>query len=430
MQTEMGNLFRGFFSSFGRFELFNQLGPQRDIRCRICSSVVACFIAFKLHRFADEVSHKSPAFLSPHVQRRDTKCAMPAGPAIPGFLDRTRSAAKIIVIDFGFLGDSVHLVPALWEIKRHYPKAELHTLSAKVGAELLALAPCVDRVWTIPLTAKSPPWWKHWDVLWALRRQEFDIAFNFTGSDRSLFATAFVGARQSLCVEGRRHFWNSLIAREWVQHGSREIPVFEQRRKVLAASGFSLEAARFDLCVPEEARQYAQQAVAENSIHLSINASKPTKEWPLENWIGLANLLLASDAKLHLVATCGPSTREHERVAALAKAVDSPRLSALPGLGVARLAAVMQRSRLHIGGDSGPLHLAMALGLPTLAVLRHHPGFKEWLPVGDRHKHLATACRCIHEDRTDCLTIGKAECLASISPQQAVKEALALLAGC
>jgi len=352
---------------------------------------------------------------------------MPAGPTVPSFLERMRLAAKIIVIDFGFLGDSVHLVPALWEIKRHYPKAELHTLSARVGAELLALAPCVDKVWAIPLTAKSPPWWKHWDVLWALRRQKFDIAFNFTGSDRSLFATAFVGARESLCLEGRRHFWNSLIAREWVQRESREIPVYEQRRQALAASGFSLEPASFDLRVPDEARQYAQQAVAENSIHLSINASTPLKEWPLENWIALANSLLASDARLHLVATCGPASREHERVDALAKAVDSARLLLLPGLSVARLAAVMQRSRLHIGGDSGPLHLAMALGLPTLAVLRDHAGFKEWLPVGERHRHLVATCRCMNENRTDCLTVGKAACLTSISQEQVVKEALGLL---
>jgi ADP-heptose:LPS heptosyltransferase len=352
---------------------------------------------------------------------------MPVGPTTRSFLDRTRSATKIIVIDFGFLGDSVHLVPALWEIKRHYADAKLHTLSAAVGAELLGLAPCVDRAWAIPLTAKSPPWWKHWGVLWALRQQRFDAAFNFSGSDRSLFATVFIGARQSLCVEGRRHFWNPWFASDWVQRGAREIPVFEQRRQVLAASGFSLEAARFDLRVPDAAQLYARQTISENTVHLSINASTPVKEWPLENWIALAKSLLAAEDGLHLVATSGPASREHERVAALVKAVESPRLLSLPGLSVAKLAAVMQRSRLHIGGDSGPLHLAMALGLPTLAVLRDHAGFKEWLPVGDRHRHFVTACRCINENLTDCLIAGKAACLASISAKQVADEALSQL---
>src|SRR5580704_4379221 len=249
---------------------------------------------------------------------------MPAGQAMHSFLERTRAAAKIIVVDFGFLGDSVHLVPALWEIKRHYAGAQLHTLSASVGAELLAMAPCVDRPWSFPLTAKSPPWWKHWDILRDLRRQRFDLAFNFTGSDRSLFATAFIGARWSLgCQAGRRHFWNDWMARDWVERASRELPVFEQRRQVLAARGFAPEPARFDLRVPEEARQWASQTVPEHLAHLSINASTPVKEWPSENWIELAKSLLAADGELSLAATGSSNPREQERLATLAKGVDN-----------------------------------------------------------------------------------------------------------
>jgi ADP-heptose:LPS heptosyltransferase len=350
---------------------------------------------------------------------------MPAGPTMRSFLERTRAAAKIIVIDFGFLGDSVHLVPALWEIKRHYAQAQLHTLSATVGAELLALAPCVDRPWAFPLTAKSPPWWKHWDILWALRRQRFDAAFNFTGSDRSLFATAFIGAPWTLgCETGRGHFWNTWLVSDWVQRGPRELPVFEQRRQVLAASGFSLQPARFDLRLPEEARRYAQEKIPENTVHLSINASTPVKEWPLENWIALAKTLLAADVSLHLAATGSALPREQARLAALAKAVDHPRLVCLAGPSIARLAAVLQHSRLQIGADSGVLHLAMALGVPTLAVLRDHAGLKEWLPVGPRHRHLAAECRCLKENRTDCLTAGKAACLAAISASRVAEEAL------
>ncbi len=41
--------------------------------------------------------------------------------ALSEFYQQTKSARKIIVVDFGFLGDSVHMIPALWEIKRNYP---------------------------------------------------------------------------------------------------------------------------------------------------------------------------------------------------------------------------------------------------------------------------------------------------------------------
>jgi len=342
------------------------------------------------------------------------------------FIERTRGARKIIVVDFGFLGDSVHLVPALWEIKRHYEGAELHTLSASVGAELLQMAPCVDRPWAFPLTAKSPPWWKHWDILWALRRQRFDVAFNFSGSDRSILATGFIGARRALGFEaGRRHFWNAWLVSDWVKRGTRELPVYEQRRRVLAARGFSLQPARFDLRLPEEARKWAQETIPQNSAHLSINASStPLNEWPLENWIQLAKALLAADGALFLSATAGANRREQQRLAALATAVDDQRLVCLPGTTIARLAAILQRSRLHLGADSGVLHLAMALGVPTMAFFRDRGGLKEWMPVGEQHRQFIAPCRCLKENRTDCLTAGRACCLASISAGPVAAEAL------
>jgi ADP-heptose:LPS heptosyltransferase len=294
-----------------------------------------------------------------------------------------------------------------------------------VGAEVLAMAPCVDRPWPFPLAAKSPPWWKHWDILLALRRQRFDAAFNFTGSDRSIFTTAFIGAPWSLGYEaGRRHFWNGWLVSDWVQRASRELPVFEQRRQILAARGFSLQPARFDLRVPEEARQWARQTVPENVAHLSINASTPLKEWPLEHWIELAKALLAADAKVRLAATASASPREQERLAALAKGVDDKRLVCLASSSIAQLAAVLQRSRLHIGADSGVLHLAMALGVPTLTVFRDHAGLKEWMPVGAQHRQFVAQCRCLKENRIDCLAAGKASCLASISVEQVAAEAL------
>ncbi|MGZ4964735.1 MAG: glycosyltransferase family 9 protein, partial [Limisphaerales bacterium] len=115
--------------------------------------------------------------------------------ALSEFYQQTKSARKIIVVDFGFLGDSVHMIPALWEIKSNYPGAQLHTLSAELGAEVLKLAPCVDVAWGFPLGAKSPPWWRGIGILRALRREEFDLAINFSGADRTIFVTAFTGAK-------------------------------------------------------------------------------------------------------------------------------------------------------------------------------------------------------------------------------------------
>ncbi len=331
-------------------------------------------------------------------------------------MQRTRDARKIIVVDFGFLGDSVHLVPALWEIKRHYPQAQLHALSAVVGAELLKLTPCVDRAWAFPLTPESPPWWRHGAILRGLRRERFDVAFNFSGADRTIFVTAFLGARRTLAHEaGRQHFWNHWLPVEWISRRSRDLPVFEQRRQVLAAAGFDLEPPRFDLRVPDDARQWAATAVGDKPVHLSISASSPAKEWPLENWIDLVKMLAGRNPHVPVVATAGSNPREQKRLKDLAGAAP---VRSYEGLTIARLAALLERCRLHIGADSGALHLTFALGLPTLTVFRQYSGLAEWLPPGQAHRHLVATCRCIEEGRTDCQAAGRSACLASITPSQ------------
>lgn len=336
------------------------------------------------------------------------------------FYERSRAAKKVLAVDLGFLGDSVHLVPALWEIKRHYPEAELHTLSAPVGAEVLGLVPCVNRPWAFPLGSPSPPWWRHWEVIRALRRQRFDLVFNFSGADRSVFLSALTGAKWRVaCAGGRSHFWGPWLIPDWVGRCSPDLPVYEQRRQMLAACGLALAEPHWDLRVPEAAKARAEKLVpAAGAIHFSINASTPLNEWPLRHWIELAKRLLAENRTLRIVATASARAREGDRVHSLAQGVADARLTALPpGLAITELAAVLQRCRLHVGGDSGVLHLAMGLGVPTVALFRDYAGTK-WLPRGAAHRHLMAPCPCGDVKDPPCVGKSEALCLAQITPHQ------------
>jgi ADP-heptose:LPS heptosyltransferase len=344
------------------------------------------------------------------------------GENLSGFYERSRAARKILALDLGFLGDSVHLIPALWEVKQHYPEAELHTLSAPVGAEVLGLAPCVDRAWAFPLGAPSPPWWRHWDVISALRRQRFDLVFNFSGADRSVFITALTGAKWRVAYAGgRRHFWNPWLIRDWLTHCRSDLPVYEQRRELLAACGMDLGPARWDLRLPEAAKARAEALVPEAAIHFSVNASTPLNEWPLRHWIELAKRLLAAGPGLRIVATASAKPRETERVKALVQAVADKRMTRLPpGLAIAELAAVLKRCRKHVGGDSGVIHLAMALDVPTVGLFRDYAGSK-WLPRGPAHRHLMAPCPCGDVKNPPCASKTEAQCLAQITPAQVVE---------
>ncbi len=335
------------------------------------------------------------------------------------FFEKTRAARKVLVVDLGFLGDTVHLIPALWELKRQYPSAALHVVSAPVGAQVLRLAPCVDRAWPLTLAPGQRTMREQWRLVRALRREQFDVAFNFAGVDRATILTWLSGAHWRLGhASGRPHFWNSWLIPEWVPRCPPGLPVFEQRRQVLAACGLNLQPPRWDLQIPAATIARAEQFVPPGSIHFSINASTPLKEWPLDHWIELARRWLADDKELRIAATGSADAREQERLQALAAGVASERLLVLPpNLTIVELAAVLRRCRLHLGGDSGVLHLAMAVGTPTLALFRDYHDASAWLPVGPEHRVLSVPCECVNRKDPPCAATGRAKCLDSISPQ-------------
>jgi ADP-heptose:LPS heptosyltransferase len=351
-------------------------------------------------------------------------------PDLKDFLNRTRDAGKIVVVDLGFLGDTVHLIPALWEIKDHYPKAELQVVTTPVGCEVLRMVKCVDRTRPMPLGPPSPSWWEHWGLLRELRRERFDVAFNFSGADRPALVTAFLGAQNSLVRQGRRsHFWQRWFIRDWIPRVEFAGPVYEARRQMLVACGFKLSPARFDLMPPEEDRAWARENIPGGAVHLSLSASFPLKEWPLANSVKLARLLLAESSGRRLVLTGAPNPREQERLEQFKREVADERAICLAGgLSVARLVAVLERCAAHVGPDSGVVHLAAALNTATISIFRKYEDMAVWLPQGPGHAHLDAACRCLEAKSPPCAVAGEAECLGGITPEAVAGELKRVLA--
>lgn len=342
-------------------------------------------------------------------------------------IDRLPARPKILVVDLGFLGDTIHLLPALWVIRQGLPQAQVHVVTTPVGAEVLAMTRCVDRVWRYPLGRPSPPWWRHLDLQRELRRQRFDLAINLSGADRSLYVTAFSGSRCRVTRGGRiLDAWQRWLAGPRLPDQPRTLPVFEQRRRCLEALGFAVDSEpRFDLVPPPPREVPVVSSIREGSIHLSISASTPFKEWPLEAWKALASKLVA-DGGVSLVATGSQIPREQERLSMLADTLPPPGLVVVrDSLTIAQLATVLGRCRGHVGTDSGVTHLAMALGLSTVSIFREYPGLSEWRPAGARHAALTAPCPCACDDKIskDCYALGTARCLAGIQPSDVIHEA-------
>jgi ADP-heptose:LPS heptosyltransferase len=341
------------------------------------------------------------------------------------FYQRTKSARRIVVIDFGFLGDSVHLIPALSDIKRNYPQAELHTVSANVGAEVLKMAPCVDKAWGVSL---SPPPSLGGSINFQklLRKQKFDLAINFSGSDRTIFVTAFTGARWRVGQQGaREHFWAKWLILHWVPRQANDVIVSEQRRRMLATVGMSLQPPRFDLKIPDTARDWAHKNVPERAVHFALNASSPVKEWPIDHWVELAEKML-SESDVEIIATASSNSREQERLRMFSEKVATKRVTPIVKLTIPELAATLQRCLLQVGGDSGVNHLAFAVGTPTFSLLRDYPTLNDWKLTGEKHRQIVVPCQCIASGENRCQLSGS-KCLGEISPERAFEVIRTLL---
>ena len=126
------------------------------------------------------------------------------------FASVTRTARRVLVIDSGFLGDTLHLVPALRELRRHYNDAEFHIVTTPVGAQVIGPANWADHIWTLEQSHSKRSLAAQLSVLRALRALHFDVSINFGDADRPTIYAGVIRARHRLGRRGeRRHFWSS-----------------------------------------------------------------------------------------------------------------------------------------------------------------------------------------------------------------------------
>jgi lipopolysaccharide heptosyltransferase III len=309
----------------------------------------------------------------------------------PSFFERTRFAKKVMVLDLGFLGDTVHLLPALWVVRQAYPAAELHVAVAEHVASLMECTPWVDQVWGYPRYPKHATLGQNLSTVSRLRRERFDVVINLNGSDRSSWLTLLSGAPERLGrvpSDGGPWFWRHMFT-EVVEHSDALEPVYLQRCLCLRKAGFLFDKPEFRVEIaplhlkaagiaPEEARTY---------FHLSPFSSGQEKELPQEQLAEMMSALTAQFPEKRWVISGGPTERERRKMEELLRRLSREPWKVYSGsLNLMELAAVIRNSALHLSADTGPLHLAVMTGVPTVSWFRPSPGMRSWIPVGERHR--------------------------------------------
>lgn len=348
----------------------------------------------------------------------------------------SKAIPRVLIYRLGSLGDTVVALPALRLVARAFPNAERHLLTnygahtkAAPMAAVLAHTGLIRGVLEYPIGVRDPlRLWALWRQIRALRPE----VLVYLAEPRGLLRTWRDALFFRTC--GIRHLVGVPYARGQRQVRRQSDGSFEFEGARLARCIGELGDARlddqasFDLALTAEERSTARSALAPLScgrpmLAVSIGAKMDVKDWGDANWGALLAALNRFLPNWGLVML--GSADEGVRTQALLRNWSGSSLN-LCGNTVREMAAILECCSIYLGHDSGPMHLAAAVGTPCVAVFssRNQPG--EWFPHGRRHRVLYQPMPCQGCRLEVCVEQQKA-CIRSITVE-AVRHAVLELA--
>jgi heptosyltransferase-1 len=345
---------------------------------------------------------------------------------------------RVLVVKVSALGDVVHALPVLAWLKSAEPGMEIDWLVEEGFAPLLEGHPLLRRVHRLAIKAWRRQGWRA--VLRgvlatgrSLRAERYDVVLDLQGNIKSGVFTLLAGAprRYGFARDGVREWPNLLATNRRVPLTPAEHHVSE-RSLAVARAAFPGGRER-PLGGPLPVVPAAAAAVERRLGDLGLTAPAPlvvlhcgttwtTKLWPLPHWCELAAALVRRGLRPVL------SWGNEEELAQAQQILDASGGGAVlwPRGTLPELVALLSRADLVVGGDTGPVHIAAAVGTATVSLYRVTDARRNG-PRGERHLLLQAPLDCSPCLRKSC---GRdAECGASIAVAEVVAAVERLLPG-
>jgi heptosyltransferase-1 len=271
-------------------------------------------------------------------------------------------ASRILIVRLGSLGDLVHTLPAASALRRANPAAEIDWLVDQPHRDFLELVPVISSL--VVLERRGAGGWLA--AMKTMRARAYDLAIDFQGLVKSAALARLSGARK-VAGFSRAALRERLAASFYTDHV--EVPegshVVRKNLAMAAALGAATDALEFP--IGEVSSQAVASFVAADARPFALinpGAAWPNKRWPPDR-LGAVAAHLLDRHKLPSVVLWGPGERDAADQVVGASA-GAARLA--PPTGLKDLIAIARHARLIVSGDTGPLHIASAVGVPAIAL--------------------------------------------------------------
>jgi lipopolysaccharide heptosyltransferase I len=284
---------------------------------------------------------------------------------------------RILIVKLSSLGDIVHALPVPVSLRATFPGARIAWAVEKKWMPAIARHPDVDEIIPVDtLGARRRPsrWAELRQDVRAVRAFGADYALDLQGTIKSAVITARSGAphrvgyARAACREPLARFAYTRHVRPHARH------VVEQMLELAAALAAAMDPQvpfqrklEFPFPVPAAVQREVDNWIAENQLgefaFFSPGGGWASKRWPSDQYASLAEMLERAHG-LRVVLNRGPDERDMDDAYRRANEIRARLFSG----DVEHLAAILRRARLAVGGDTGPLQLAAALAVPTVAL--------------------------------------------------------------
>ncbi|HEX7054641.1 MAG TPA: putative lipopolysaccharide heptosyltransferase III [Burkholderiales bacterium] len=351
--------------------------------------------------------------------------------AVP--LDACRRA---LVVNFGHYGDVLLATPVLRVLKAHAPHLEIDALVYDQTAPMLEGHPALSELHTVGRRWRdelSPARFANeYRLLAALRRRRYDLVLHLSKHARGAWLARLLGARYRVGPARGQYtrFWRKSFTHLFqVVHGNRRHRV-EKNLDALRRIGVqpALEERRVEFVPGAAAEQVAAKlAPARPFILFHPDSRWRFKCWPADKSGELIDRLAGDGHTLVLTGAPG----ETDLADAILAHARTPVINLAGKLSIKELGALIGRARLFLGVDSMPMHLAAAMGVPTVALFG--PSYdEEWGPWGVPRRIVTSSHPCRPCGLKGCGGSEVSECLTELPVEvvyMAVRDLLAQVAG-
>ncbi len=333
------------------------------------------------------------------------------------------SPKKILVVQTAFIGDVVLTLPLVQQAARVFPDAQIHFLTIPTSVPLVETHANIQRVWVFKKRSQHRGVGALWRFAQQLREEQFEVALVPHRSLRSALLVWLAGIPVRIGFDrsaGRWLFTHTIPYQQQLHEIERNLqllqPYWQWQGEVLLPRVFVTESDKAQVATWLKNQGLWEQPF----VTLAPGSIWATKRWLPERFAELANRLVRSGWPVVLVG--GPDDRKlGERIQAMAEV---PLLNAMGVFNIRQSVQLLEHASVLVSNDTAPMHLAVAVRTPVVAIFGPTVPAFGFYPYGEGHRVVedtTIACRpCGIHGHQRC-PLGTHACMKAITVEQVEK---------